>query len=68
VEQQDGFGVTWAFVDVVHPQPVGQFGVLRAEGKSGKLGKRLVRCAEHVHGLSVPHRWRDGAGPDELAP
>ena len=66
MEQQDGFRVTRAFVDVVHPQPVGQLGVLRAERKARVLGEPFVGCPQYVHGLSVPHRWRGGAGPDGL--
>ncbi len=66
VEQQDGFGVTWALVDVVHPKPVGELDVVRTEREPGKVAKAFVGCAEHFHRLSVPHRWRGRARPDGL--
>jgi hypothetical protein len=39
---------------------------VRTEREPRKVGKPAVGCVEHVHGLSVPHRWRVGAEPDGL--
>ena len=50
VQQEDGLGVGRALVDVVHAQAVGQGGVARGEGETGKDGEALLGCPHDLHG------------------
>ncbi len=46
MEQQDHFRIMRALVDVVHPQPVGQLGVVRTEWKARECGEPFVGCTQ----------------------